>query len=74
MKQHIFDRTKDANMTYLYNDKNLPSNTRQMLMGEYEKYTNKVMNDPNMTMDEKLQAMGKFDQEMKKMIDLQSDF
>lgn len=74
LKQHIFDRTKDANMTYLYNDKNLPSNTRQMLMGEYEKYTNKVMNDPNMTMDEKLQAMGKFDQEMKKMIDLQSDF
>lgn len=74
LKQEIFDRTKDANMTYLNNDKNLPSNTREMLIGEYENYTNKIMNDPNMTIDEKLQAMGKFDQEMKKIIDLQSDF
>lgn len=74
LKQEIFDRTKNANLSYLYNNKNLPSNTREMLMNEYYDYAEKVMNDPNMTMDEKLQSMGKFDQEMKKMIDLQSDF
>ena len=76
LKKEIFDRTKNANLSYLHNNNNnnLPSNTRQMLIGEYKNYTNKIMNDPNMTMDEKLQAMGKFDQQMKKMIDLQSDF
>ena len=74
LKQEIFDRTKGANMMYLYDNKNLPTNTRQMLMLDYDNYSNKVMNDPNLTMDEKLQVMGKFDQEMKKMIDLQSDF
>lgn len=74
LKQEIFDRTKNANLLYLYNNKNLPSNTRQMLMNEYCVYSDKIMNDPNMTMDEKLQTMGKYDQQMKKMIDLQSDF
>lgn len=74
LKQQIFDRTKDANMTYLNNDKNLPKDTREMLLGKYLEYSDKVMNDPNLTMDEKLQAMGKYDQQMKKLIDLQSDF
>ena len=74
LKQKAFDRTKEANMIYLEDLKNLPTNTRQMLMGEYDNYTNKVMNDPNLTMDEKLQIMGKYDQQMKKMIELQSDF
>lgn len=74
LKQHVFDRTKDANLSYLYNNKNLPSNTREMLMNEYYDYAEQVMKDPNLTMDEKLQAMGKFDQQMKKMIELQSDF
>ena len=74
LKQEIFDRTKGANMMYLYDNKNLPTNTRQMLMLEYDNYANKVMNDPNLTMDEKLKVMSKYDQQMKKMIDLQSDF
>lgn len=74
LKKEIFDRTKDANSIYLYDNKNLPKDTREMLLGEYLDYAEKVMNDPNMTMDEKLQTMGKYDQQMKKMIDLQSDF
>lgn len=74
LKKEIFDRTKDANSIYLYDNKNLPKDTREMLLGEYLDYSDKIMNDPNMTMDEKLQIMGKYDQQMKKMIDLQSDF
>lgn len=74
LKKEIFDRTKEANSIYLYNNKNLPKYTREMLLGEYLEYSDKIMNDPNMTMDEKLQTMGKYDQQMKKMIDLQSDF
>lgn len=74
LKKEIFDRTKEANSIYLYDNKNLPKDTREMLLGEYLDYSDKVMNDPNLTMDEKLQVMGKYDQQMKKMIDLQSDF
>ena len=74
LKKEIFDRTKEANSIYLYDNKNLPKDTREMLLGEYLEYSDKVMNDPSLTMDEKLQIMGKYDQQMKKMIDLQSDF